>query len=43
MFNEYGVQIMSPHYMADTPTPQAVAQSGRWPSPVRLPREPERG
>ncbi|MCQ9375517.1 mechanosensitive ion channel family protein [Methyloversatilis sp. XJ19-13] len=42
VFNEYGVQIMSPHYMADTPTPQVVPQSGWWPSPAQPPHEPER-
>jgi small-conductance mechanosensitive channel len=28
-FNEYGVQIMSPHYMADPPNP-AVVPKARW-------------
>jgi small-conductance mechanosensitive channel len=31
VFNEQGVQIMSPHYMADPPQPQIV-QSGTWSS-----------
>lgn len=32
VFNENSVQIMSPHYMADTPEPQVVAP-GPWSSP----------
>lgn len=43
VFNQYGVQIMSPHYMADTPTPQVVPQSGWWPSPAQPPHETGRG
>ena len=30
VFNENGVQIMSPHYMADTPAPQVVAPGSAW-------------
>ena len=33
VFNEHGVQIMSPHYMADPPTPQVVTPGGDWGGP----------
>lgn len=34
VFNEYGVQIMSPHYMADTAQPQVVPRSQWWNAPA---------
>ncbi len=37
VFNEYGVQIMSPHYMADTPKPQVVPPDNWWPDPASAP------
>jgi small-conductance mechanosensitive channel len=40
VFNENGVQIMSPHYMADTPEPQVV-KPGPWaPQPQGTPQPP---
>jgi small-conductance mechanosensitive channel len=33
-FNEYGVQIMSPHYLADPPAPQVVPKSNWSPPPA---------
>ena len=36
VFNEYGVQIMSPHYMADTAEPQVVPP-GPWSPPAGRP------
>lgn len=38
VFNENGVQIMSPHYMADTAAPQVVPAADPWADPA--PREP---
>jgi hypothetical protein len=38
VFNEYGVQIMSPHYMADPPQPQIVAKE-QWYAPPAPPRD----
>lgn len=43
VFSEYGVQIMSLHYMAEPPTPQVVPQSGWWPSPAQALHETRRG
>ncbi|MBP6097740.1 MAG: mechanosensitive ion channel [Methyloversatilis sp.] len=43
VFNEYGVQIMSPHYMADTPAPQVVPPDGWWPQPATAPARTQRG
>jgi small-conductance mechanosensitive channel len=42
VFNEYGVQIMSPHYMADTPAPQVVPPDGWWPQPATAPAPAQR-
>lgn len=42
VFNEYGVQIMSPHYMADTPVPQVVPPDGWWPQPATAPAPAQR-
>jgi len=39
-FNEYGVQIMSPHYRSDPEQPKVVAKSGWFPEPAEQP-EPE--
>jgi small-conductance mechanosensitive channel len=40
VFNEYGVQIMSPHYRADTPLPQVVPPEHWWPAPSERPGTP---
>lgn len=40
VFNENGVQIMSPHYMADTATPQVVTPGDAW--AAREPQTPLR-
>ncbi|XZG69492.1 mechanosensitive ion channel family protein [Chitinibacteraceae bacterium HSL-7] len=37
VFNEYGVQIMSPHYIADTDQAKVVPVDGFWPAPARKP------
>jgi small-conductance mechanosensitive channel len=38
VFNEYGVQIMSPHYMMDTPQPQVVPKE-KWHDPPAVPAQ----
>lgn len=38
VFNEHGVQIMSPHYMADPPEPQVVPPGGEWSGPATHPQ-----
>lgn len=35
VFNEYGVQIMSPHYMADTETAKLVPPENWYPAPAK--------
>lgn len=44
VFNQQGVQIMSPHYRADPPAPQVVAPDDPWAAHVSEPplRSPER-
>jgi small-conductance mechanosensitive channel len=42
VFNEYGVQIMSPHYLADPPTPQVVAKKDWFAAPARSPEDSPR-
>jgi small-conductance mechanosensitive channel len=37
VFNEHGVQIMSPHYMADTAVPQVVEKKDWYAAPARPP------
>jgi small-conductance mechanosensitive channel len=37
VFNEYGVQIMSPHYIGDPTSPKLVPRSGWSPPPARPP------
>jgi small-conductance mechanosensitive channel len=37
VFNEYGVQIMSPHYFADPATPKSVPKEQWFPAPVKPP------
>ena len=37
VFNEHGVQIMSPHYMADTAAPQVVEKKDWYAAPARPP------
>ena len=37
VFNEYGVQIMSPHYMAHTAAPQVVEKKDWYAAPARPP------
>jgi small-conductance mechanosensitive channel len=39
VFNEHGVQIMSPHYMADPPSPQVVPPAEWYTPPARPPGE----
>jgi small-conductance mechanosensitive channel len=39
LFNEYGVQIMSPHYLADPPKPQVVPKAD-WCLPPAPPEKP---
>jgi small-conductance mechanosensitive channel len=41
VFNEYDVQIMSPHYLGDPPKPVLVPPSRRYAPPARPPEEPE--
>ncbi len=41
VFNEYGVQIMSPHYMMDTPQPQVVPRENWHAAPAAPPPAPE--
>jgi len=38
VFNEYGVQIMSPHYMMDTPRPQVVPKENWFEAPAQAPQ-----
>jgi small-conductance mechanosensitive channel len=40
VFNEYGVQIMSPHYLGDPPQPVLVPPSRRFTPPARPPEDP---
>lgn len=40
VFNEYGVQIMSPHYMMDPREPQVVPRDKQAPPPARPDRQP---
>jgi len=42
VFNEYGVQIMSPHYMADPAEPKVVPRSEWYAAPAVLPVEREK-
>jgi small-conductance mechanosensitive channel len=37
VFNEYGVQIMSPNYVADPPEPKLVPQQQWYPAPAEPP------
>jgi small-conductance mechanosensitive channel len=37
VFNEYGVQIMSPHYLGDPASAKLVPREGWYPAPVRRP------
>lgn len=39
VFNEHGVQIMSPHYLADPPTPQVVPPAQWFTPPAQRPPE----
>jgi small-conductance mechanosensitive channel len=39
LFNEYGVQIMSPHYIADPAKPQIVPKSDWFLPPAERSRE----
>jgi small-conductance mechanosensitive channel len=36
LFNEYGVQIMSPNYLADPASPKVVAKKDWYPAPARV-------
>jgi small-conductance mechanosensitive channel len=40
VFNEHGVQIMSPHYMTDPAEPQVVPKAHWWMPPAKPPQEP---
>jgi len=37
VFNEYGMQIMSPQYSKDPPVPKTVAEEHWYTEPARLP------
>jgi len=37
VFNEYGVQIMSPHYLGDPAEAKVVAPAKWYPAPARKP------
>lgn len=41
VFNEYGVQIMTPVYGADTPEPKLVRRSDWWAAPAKAPDAPD--
>ena len=42
VFNEHGVQIMSPHYLADPPQPQVVPPGAPWSArDARQPLDPQ--
>ncbi|MBL8468722.1 mechanosensitive ion channel family protein [Methyloversatilis discipulorum] len=43
VFNEYGVQIMSPHYRADTEQLQIVPRSQWWAAPAAAPADTSSG
>jgi hypothetical protein len=36
LFNEYGVQIMSPNYLADPAAPKVVARKDWYTAPARV-------
>jgi small-conductance mechanosensitive channel len=38
VFNEHGVQIMSPHYMTETAEPQVVPKAKWWTAPAQPPK-----
>jgi small-conductance mechanosensitive channel len=40
VFNEHGVQIMSPHYMTDPAAPQVVPRAKWWMAPAKPPQGP---
>lgn len=43
VFNENGVQIMSPHYLSDPPQPQVVPAGDAWAAPApQAPLQPDR-
>jgi len=39
VFNEYGVQIMSPHYVLDPKEPQVVSKDKWFAPPAQAPKE----
>ncbi|MEI6824571.1 MAG: hypothetical protein WCK54_03190 [Desulfuromonadales bacterium] len=41
VFNEYGIQIMSPHYMGDPATAKMVAKEDWYAAPAVSPVDPE--
>ena len=43
VFNEHGVQIMSPHYMTETAEPQVVPKARWWTPPAKAPGAADRG
>ncbi len=40
VFNEYGVQIMTPNYVADTPQAKVVRREDWYLEPARPPQDP---
>lgn len=40
VFNEHGVQIMSPHYLGDPADPKIVSQGNWYPAPTQAPEKP---
>jgi small-conductance mechanosensitive channel len=42
VFNEYGVQIMSPNYIADPQQAKMVPPGGRYPAPAANPAAPDK-
>ncbi len=40
VFNEYGVQIMSPHYLGDPPEPKVVPPAKWYEAPANPPAQP---
>ncbi len=43
VFNEYGVQIMSPHYLGDPPEAKVVPEEGWYAAPAKRPEAPGKG
>ena len=43
VFNQHGVQIMSPHYMTEPTAPQVVPKARWWMAPAKVPGAADRG